>query len=300
MRGNAVAEVGWSSGDLESRRLWSMHLSDGDRRLLRDDSLSGTWNAAKPVRETLRIFVQRTIQAMGLALISNAVDTTMPEDSVLRCLSFAVGDFGHLIPQTPRGALFEILRDKAGDGATELAFHTDSSDILVLLCLQPAAGDGGETKLASARHVFDIIKEERPDLLATLQADWQFDRRGRPGPQMIVRPIFSKQPDGTVGCYHSPRTARATPAMNGTQLTKQQADALDLLDEVLSRPEVEFRLAMSRGDLLLVLNSRIIHGRTAFVDEGGPAAARRMLRLWLQMDPAGQRTRASVDRRTNR
>ncbi len=37
---------------------------------------------------------------------------------------------------------------------------------------------------------------------------------------------------------------------------------------------------MAAGDLLIIRNSRVLHGRSPYVDEPGPYA-RRMLRVWV-------------------
>lgn len=53
-------------------------------------------------------------------------------------------------------------------------FHTDSGDIISLLCLSPAA-HGGESKISSSWHVYNILAKERPDLIHTLSQDWVVD-----------------------------------------------------------------------------------------------------------------------------
>lgn len=53
-------------------------------------------------------------------------------------------------------------------------FHTDSGDIISLLCLQPAA-KGGESKISSSWNVYNILAKERPDLIRTLSEGWPVD-----------------------------------------------------------------------------------------------------------------------------
>jgi hypothetical protein len=53
-------------------------------------------------------------------------------------------------------------------------FHTDSGDIVSLLCLHPAAS-GGESKISSSWNVYNILAKERPDLIHTLSEDWVVD-----------------------------------------------------------------------------------------------------------------------------
>ncbi|MFD8935344.1 TauD/TfdA family dioxygenase [Streptomyces sp. NPDC059578] len=280
-RDDTVSEIGWSSTELAHRSaLWSLPLAPDERRLLWADARAGHWDRAAPVRSRLRDFVRRSTGAVGIAHVSGLGDPAAPEDDLVPALSFLLRDLGEIVAQNAEGDLSRVLRDQDGDGATELGFHCDTCDLLVLLCLRPAARGGGLTKLASARHVRDIIQRERPEVLVTLGEDWTFDRTGRAGPQVIVSPILFTQRDGTVGCYYQTRTVRSSPERGGPPLTARQWEALDVLDEVLYRPEIAFGLPMAAGDLLVIRNSRVLHGRSPYVDEPGPRA-RRMLRIWM-------------------
>lgn len=50
-------------------------------------------------------------------------------------------------------------------------FHTDSGDVIALLCLETAA-DGGQSKLSSSWRVYNELAETRPDLIRTLAESW--------------------------------------------------------------------------------------------------------------------------------
>ncbi|WP_344468793.1 TauD/TfdA family dioxygenase [Kitasatospora kazusensis] len=284
MSDDTATEIGWGSADLAARSaIWSMPLSDRDRRLLWADSQDGRWSRADGVRGALRGFVPAGIRAVGFAHVRNLIDPRAAEHEIVAGLSFVLREFGEIVAQNARGDLTQVLRDQDGDGATELGFHCDTCDLLVLLCLQPAVRGGGNTKLASARNVRDIIGRERPEVLGTLCEDWTFDRTGRVGEQVIVSPIFFTQADGTVGCYYQTRTVRTSPERGGPPLSARQWEALGVLDEVLYRPEIAFGLPMAAGDLLVIRNSRVLHGRSPYVDVPGPGS-RRMLRVWMNTE----------------
>ncbi|MER5768601.1 TauD/TfdA family dioxygenase [Streptomyces sp. NPDC001985] len=275
MTEKTLNDIGWTSEYLEStREVWSAPVSPGDRELLWADSVAERWNGAAPQRENLNSFLQRSIRSVGFAHVQRLIDPAAPDDDIVRSLSFLVRDLGEIVPQNAQGDLTRVLRDNDGDGNTELGFHCDTCDLLVLLCLQPAVRGGGNTKLASARHVHDIIEQERPDVLALLQEEWTFDRTGRAGVQTVVSPILFTQADGTVGCYYQTRTVRASG-----ELSARRLEALDYLDEVLYRPEIAFGLQLAAGDLLVIRNSRVLHGRSPYVDE--PEVPRRVLRVWM-------------------
>ncbi|WP_030675619.1 TauD/TfdA family dioxygenase [Streptomyces sp. NRRL B-1347] len=276
MTGTTIDDIGWTSDYLESARdVWSLSVSDDDRRLLWPDSLTGRWGAGEETYTHVRSFIANSLDAVGFVNVRNVISPDASDDDLITGLSRVLDEIGGAIPQNAQGDLWTVLRDRDGDGATELGFHCDTCDLLVLLCLQPAADGGGTTKLASARHVYDIIERERPDVLALLQQEWRFDRSGRAGQQIVVTPILFTQDDGTIGCYYQTRTVRASAELDARRL-----EALDYLDEVLYRPEIAFGLQLGAGDLLMIRNSRVLHGRSPYVDAPGPQA-RRILRAWM-------------------
>ena len=47
-----------------------------------------------------------------------------------------------------------------------------------LLCIARAL-EGGESDIVSSHHVYNVLREERPDVLKTLtEPTWYFDRKG--------------------------------------------------------------------------------------------------------------------------
>lgn len=50
-------------------------------------------------------------------------------------------------------------------------FHTDSGDIVALLCLEEAA-EGGQSKVSSSWRVYNELASQRPDLIKTLSEPW--------------------------------------------------------------------------------------------------------------------------------
>lgn len=54
-------------------------------------------------------------------------------------------------------------------------FHTDSGDIIALLCLEEAA-QGGQSKVSSSWRVYNELAKTRPDLIRTLAEPWATER----------------------------------------------------------------------------------------------------------------------------
>ncbi|MEV0685470.1 TauD/TfdA family dioxygenase [Nocardia sp. NPDC050378] len=268
-------EIGWDAKHLVDRpELWSLPLARDDQH-----TLAAADDDAHKVRSAVHAFVDAAIERVGFAHIAGFVDPGRSEDDITRTLLFVLDGIGVVVPQNGAGDLLQVLRDRDGDGVTALGFHCDTCDLLVLLCLQPAADGQGFTRLASARKVDDILTAEDRDTLSLLREDWTYDRTGRAGPQIVVSPILFTQPDGTIGCYYQTRTVRASLNPDRPADARRLA-ALDVLDEVLHRPGVGFDLMLAAGDLLLIRNSRVLHGRSPYIDQPGPKA-RRILRLWV-------------------
>ena len=57
------------------------------------------------------------------------------------------------------------------------SFHTDSADVVALMCLKDAK-EGGESLLVSAETIYNEMRAKRPDLLSYLFDPIATDRRG--------------------------------------------------------------------------------------------------------------------------
>ena len=99
----------------------------------------------------------------------------------------------------------------------------------------------------------------------------------------VMQPIFS-QADGHFACsYLRVLIDRADQDANCPDLSKLQKDAIDYLDEVCERPELQLRFTMQRGDILLLNNWTLLHRRTEFEDYPDLSKRRHLLRIWLSM-----------------
>ena len=72
----------------------------------------------------------------------------------------------------------------------------------------------------------------------------------------------------------------------GVKFTPEETAALDFVDSVIARPEVQVSMALERGDLQILNNFMVLHSRTAFED--GQDQQRHLIRLWLD-NPASLR-----------
>ncbi len=162
-------------------------------------------------------------------------------------------------------------------------YHTDSADIVGLLCLQTAR-TGGLSALVSSTTLYNEMRARRPDLAACLFAPLATDRRGEvpPGAKPYFEiPVFNWHAHRLSAIYQRQYIDSAQRFADAPRLTALQVEALDLLDALTNDPALHFEMELQRGDLQFVHNHTLLHDRTAFVDWPEPERRRHLLRLWL-------------------
>jgi hypothetical protein len=205
---------------------------------------------------------------------------------------------GNLRSQNRQGHLLGHVRDlglKSQDPHVRIYqtnerqnYHTDSCDIVALLCLQPAKA-GGLSSLVSSVTIFNEMRRRRPDLAAVLFERIETDRRGEvPAGEMpyFCIPVFNWHEGLLSAIYHRTyiESARRFPGV--PPLSETQIEALDLFDELSNDPALNFQMQFETGDIQLVHNHTLLHDRTAFEDWPEPARKRHLLRLWLAPETA--------------
>jgi alpha-ketoglutarate-dependent taurine dioxygenase len=66
------------------------------------------------------------------------------------------------------------------------------------------------------------------------------------------------------------------------RLTAPQRAALDAFDAVLDDPTVGLEDTLREGEMAIIDNRHVLHGRTSFVDNEDPARRRLLYRMWLR------------------
>jgi len=168
-------------------------------------------------------------------------------------------------------------------------FHTDSCDVVALLCLRGAKA-GGLSTLVSAVTIYNEMRACEPDLAAALFEPIETDRRGEvpPGALPYFRiPVFSWHAGLLSVMYQRQYIESARRFDDVPPLTRRQVAALDLFDALANDTALNMRMAFEPGDIQLVHNHALLHDRTAFEDWSEPDRRRHLLRLWLA--PAGAR-----------
>lgn len=199
--------------------------------------------------------------------------------------------FGDAVPQNAKAHVLGHVTDLGNDPLDPVTriyttsarqrFHTDSCDIVGLLCLRTAK-EGGESSIASSVTIFNEMMKRRPDLAAVLFQPFHIDRKGEvpegrdPWYRMPVMHWFG-------GClttiFSRDFIEAAQRFADVPRLTPEQVEAMDMLEALAHDPSIRLDMVLAPGDIQFLHNHQILHARTAYLDD--PAKKRHLLRLWL-------------------
>ena len=162
-------------------------------------------------------------------------------------------------------------------------FHTDSCDIVGLLCLKTAKS-GGLSSLTSSMSIYNEMARRRPDLLARLFRPFATDRRGEVPvgeKPYFDMPIYNEHQGYISAIYSGTYIRSAQRFAEVPRFTQEDIDALELFDDLANDKELRLDMELRPGDMQFVHNHTTLHDRTAFVDWPEPERKRHLLRLWL-------------------
>lgn len=165
-----------------------------------------------------------------------------------------------------------------------LEYHTDSVDIVGLLCLKTAKA-GGESFIVSSMTCYNEILKRRPDLLPLLFDSFPTDRRGEVPEGMLPWfeiPVFNWY-EGKLSVIYSREYIESAQARfpEAKRLSPAHGEALDLLTTLVNDPAIHLAMAFAPGDMQFLHNHQILHSRNDFENWPEPERHRHLLRLWL-------------------
>jgi gamma-butyrobetaine dioxygenase len=241
-----------------ARRLWGAEIQDALPMLRYDDVAT----SAAALREWLA-----AADALGFAILTGG--PTEPE-TVTR-----VAELFGFVRETNYGRLFDV---KTVVNPTNLAYtglglgaHTDNpyrdpTPTLQLLHCLASSADGGENTLVDAFRVAQDLPRDDFDLLAShpirfryADADTELEAE---------TPVISVDARGDVQAVHyNTRSAQAfrLPA----DVVGRYYEAYQRFGRMLEQPEYRIQFKLGAGDLFIVDNLRVMHGRTGYAASGG-------------------------------
>jgi len=216
--------------------------------------------------------------------------------------------FGLSLPQNAKGHVLGHVKDIGLDHAdhnvriyqttARQTYHTDSCDLVFLLCLQ-AAMTGGLSSIVSSVTIYNEMLQRRPDLLKILFHPIETDRRVEvpDGLKGFYRmPVFNWFAGNLCTLYTRRYIESARRFDDVPPLTKTQLEALDLFDELANDPFLNLNMEFKPGDIQILHNHQILHDRTAYQDWPEIDHKRHLLRLWVSATDGRPLPETFVDR----
>jgi hypothetical protein len=165
--------------------------------------------------------------------------------------------------------------------------HTDSCDIIGLMCLRTAVS-GGESRISSALTVHNWLAEHRPDLLEVLAGGLYLKRTDEDGRRATRtysehRVPFFHAKDGEVTCYLPTGYARLAEKSGQRPFTPLESEALHQVRKASASAEHYLDMGFKEGDIQFLNNRIMVHGRTDYVDHKELPQRRHLLRMWLRV-----------------
>jgi len=234
------------------------------------------------------------LEGRGFAMLRGfPVDRYSREEQAIAYMGMG-SYFGKARPQNAKGHLLGHVKDLGLDikdpkvryyqTNRRLEYHTDSVDVVGLLCLKTAKA-GGESFIASSMTLYNEILSRRPDLLPALFEPFPTDRRGEVPEGMqpwFDMPVYHYHA-GRLTCIYVRQYIESAQQhfTEATRLRREQVQAMDLLDELTNDPQIHLSMAFLPGDMQFLHNHQILHSRNDFENWPEPARHRHLLRLWL-------------------
>ncbi len=220
------------------------------------------------------------------------VDRYAQEDT--ECILWGIGThLGIAVTQNPKGEFLGHVFDhgrkygeidvRGYETSAHLPFHTDSSDIIALLCLRRAKS-GGLSSIVSSITLHNEILRHHPEYLPPLYRGFHYIRReaalGDDPVSAHPIPVFGCA-DGLISCRLIRNQINAAYKKMGRPLGTLEKEALDFLASLANSDKYHLDMDLQLGDIQVCNNYTILHSRTEFEDWPEPERGRHMLRLWL-------------------
>jgi len=296
----------WRGSELAARTDWIRNFSRGEveevqaavRAFLASgrplESISPATFPLPSVGITLKAILAELLEGRGFVLLRGLpVESWSREEQAAAYLGLGSW-LGTARSQNAKGHLLGHVKDLGLDirdanvryyqTNRRLEYHTDSVDIVGLLCLQTAKA-GGESYIASSMTVYNEVLARRPDLLPALFEPFPTDRRGEVPEGMqpwFDIPIFNRHA-GKLSCIYVRQYIESAQQNfpGARRLTRAQVEGMDLIDDLCNDPAIHLAMDFRPGDIQLLHNHQILHSRGDFENWPEPARHRHLLRLWL-------------------
>jgi alpha-ketoglutarate-dependent taurine dioxygenase len=188
------------------------------------------------------------------------------------------------------GARYHQSREGGGPHTDNVSLP-DPWEYLVFSCIH-AAAVGGESILIDGFAIHQALQDV-PDALQVLERPFWWEYRGL-GDGLFEAPIVTYDTAGEPRFRYLRKYLESAHRRAGQPLTDEQVWALDVFDAIIDRFDLQFRTLLQEGEILITVDSQVLHARTAFADSrpgGPPDAAQAAEGRWRFFDRVWARKR---------
>lgn len=296
----------WYGAEMAASENWIYRLTQGDIAELeaalksfkqRELQMADISTATFPLH-SLAIRLQRILEDLleghGFVLIRGLpIERYSMEDTAILYLGIGA-HLGGFRSQNAKGHLLGHVRDIGADIRNnttryyqtnkQLEYHTDSCDIVGLLCLKPSRS-GGESRIVSSVTLYNEMRARHPDLAEALFHAYPTDRRGEVpagSNPWFDMPVFHWHAGKLTTIYVGQYIRSAQKNFpQARRLSETEVAAIDMLDQIANESRLNLQMDFRPGDMQFLHNHQLLHSRTDFEDWPEPERKRHLLRLWL-------------------
>jgi hypothetical protein len=171
-------------------------------------------------------------------------------------------------------------------GSVALPYHSDGSDLVGLMCLSKSQ-QGGVSTVCNALAIHNDLVRHAPELAAELYEPQPYDFRGEQAagqkPYYMV-PVFTECSDRLFVRYIRPYIRASQRHPESPRISELAERAMQRLDEMTRDTQYEVFMDFEPGDIQLINNYHVLHGRTAYRDDPSTGRVRHLKRLWLETE----------------
>ena len=284
---------------------WIVHLSAADIAelehaatafLAKTQDIGGISKSAFPLPQFgrhLESLRDTLIHGVGFEVLRGLPVAAYSQQMIATIFCGIGAHLGSARSQNAMGHILGHVRDTGADAknpttriyqtAERQTFHTDSCDVVGLLCVREAM-QGGKSLLVSTAAIYNEMQRQRPDLAALLFEPVATDRRGEvPEGQKpyFEIPVLNWHAGFLTGLYQRQYVDSAQRFPDAPRLTPDRIAALDMFDALANDSRLHIAMQLQPGDMQFVYNHALLHDRTAFNDWPESQQKRHLLRLWL-------------------
>ncbi|MFK4446016.1 hypothetical protein ABH944_006316 [Caballeronia udeis] len=250
---------------------------------------------------TLEVVGRRLRNGRGFVMLRGLPRQKYSADDMAR-IYFGLGCYlGQAMVQSYKGEYLGHVMDHTGlekaprayHSGGHLGMHTDSCEIVGLMCLKSAIS-GGTSRIASAVAIHDFLADHHPDILDILYRGFYYRKMeldaqygsGRMTSNSRI-PVFTQyetpQDGHSIDCYFLGAYAKRAAMQGDFPLSSKELEAIDYVEKLAGSEDYYLDMSFANGDIQFLNNRKILHGRTDYVDSEVLDERRHLLRLWLHV-----------------